>query len=190
MDKGKKDFNGIWFTWCNKRAFNRRIYCRLDRIYVNLHLVNFIHPLNCTPVLVTPASISDHSPIYAHLVLVEDERVNVVRKNGLFKLNTALLQEEGIEYKLYSISIMTNFYNKEASTRDKWSLKVDSWKKVFQIMGCKLAKDKRRNENLYQRKLNNIEKELQDKGKDIELEKELCNTLERLRSIQNFKFQG
>ena len=43
---------------------------------------------------------------------------------------------------------------------------------------------------MYQRKLIEIEKNLQDKGKDIELEKDLVCTVEKLRNIQNAKFQG
>ena len=104
-----------------------------------LIVIQFSHPLDCTPVMVTPASISAHSPIYAQLVSAKEERASMIRIKGLFKLNTSLLQEESIDYTLYSISILTNFCNKDASAREKWSLKVDSWKKTFHIMGCKLA---------------------------------------------------
>ena len=72
----------------------------------------------------------------------------------------------------------------------KLSLKVDSWKKIFQIMACKLDKERRWEEHLYQRKLIEIEKNLHDKEKDIELEKDLVCTMEKLRNIQNANFQG
>ena len=38
----KGGHEGIWYTWCNNQANKARIYCRLDRIYINKHEMSTI----------------------------------------------------------------------------------------------------------------------------------------------------
>ena len=59
----KGGHEGIWYTWCNNQANEARIYCRLDRIYINKHEMSTIQKAGQYPINFIPVSMSDHSPI-------------------------------------------------------------------------------------------------------------------------------
>ena len=94
LDNNRENFNDIWFTWCNNQGGQNRVYCRLDRIYCDSSFFSFQSKEGHSPITVSPAAMSDHSPISTRMLINKVDNVNRESNKGKkFKLNTSLLKD-------------------------------------------------------------------------------------------------
>lgn len=171
LDRMRNEYDNICFTWCNNESNKNRIYCILDRVYVNAIVFDFAHTPGINPMVVSPASISYHSTIHVCICLKSSTPlIKSQRGKSLFKLNTSLLHMEDTMDAIKIATSLSKFTLHGASPRAKWEQLVVVWKKLFKIIGNYEAID-RKEENFYQRKLNDMEKEMQDERNDCNLEK-------------------
>ena len=88
----KGGHEGIWYTWCNNQENKARIYCRLDRIYINKHEMSTIQKAGQYLINVIPVSMFDHSPNCGMInINKEGQQDENQCKKTLFKLNVSLV---------------------------------------------------------------------------------------------------
>lgn len=61
IENRKGDYKDIWFTWNNNQDGQKRVFYRLDRVYLDGEFFSCLNNNGHSPIIVTPATISDHS---------------------------------------------------------------------------------------------------------------------------------
>ena len=97
------------------------------------------------PMCVTPSYMSDHHPTNDNIFLdnLLDRRKE---KNTSFKLNTSLLTNEDNDEAVKMMTNLCKLWNPNTQPRDKWNILVDSWRKIYHIIGKKHAIDRKEEE--------------------------------------------
>lgn len=76
LENNRENFKDIWFTWYNNQGGQNRVYYKLDRVYCESSFFSFQTDEGHSPIIVSHATMSDHSPIYARIMINKDENVN------------------------------------------------------------------------------------------------------------------
>lgn len=72
VTKKRIERGGIRFTWCNNQSRKKRIYCRMDRCYLDYSIFFVKHPSTHYLDTIVPSSISNYSPIYIEIFSTDD----------------------------------------------------------------------------------------------------------------------
>ena len=113
------------------------------------------------PIIFSPSSMLEHHFISA-FILLDNFVDNMKSKITSFKLNTSLLKKEDNDGAIQMVTSLCKLCNPTLNPRDMWKVLVESWKKIYQIIGKKQAIDKNKEEKALQSTLNSIKKELQN----------------------------
>lgn len=88
------------------------IYCRMDRVYVDMSVFSFDVFDGSNPISVTIYTISDGSPISTNIIFDGPfQSTNKGRGNKLFKHNTSLLKNEDTIVSIKMVTCLTKFCN-------------------------------------------------------------------------------
>ena len=112
------------------------------------------------------------------------------RTHNSFKLNSSLLEDPNNVEAITMVTEILNICNPFLDPIDLWNLKVETWKNLLQVIGKKLAMDRNQEESLWQNKLFQAKKELQEIGQSEELELQMASIKHQLSCIQRYKIQG
>ena len=116
-------------------------YLGLDRIYVEETIFSIVNLDVHALVSVSPSSLFNHHPIYAKKIM--DSYLGNKRKvKSGFKLNTSLLNNDKDNGTIHMVSSLCNICNSKLKPKDRWSLLVDSWEKIYRNIAKKRARDR------------------------------------------------
>lgn len=105
-------------------------------------------------------------------------------------MNTSTLKDSDTKDAIKMVTQLSKMCAQLKRPIEQWDLLVDAWRKVYQIVGKKVARDRNKMENELQIKLNETKLNLECKGVDAMLEKIFTKNKHRLRFIQRYKIQG
>lgn len=166
LDECAKENQDIWYIWCNFQKGNKRIYSRLDRFYFNKNFFRVIRCQDGSVVRTTPYTLSDHHPIQATFSYFTLPSGNVLPFNN-FVLKSTLLDREEMVQPALIISQFNKYVNKCNSLIAECEQNIQNWKNLFQIVGKKLAKDARREEDNAHQILHKEERTIQEEPHNV-----------------------
>lgn len=175
----------IWYTWCNFQRGSNRIYCRLDRFYLNKNNFSFILDNQASTVVVWSVTLLDHHPIIAHIV-TRNNTLAQPSNQEKFLLNTKLLEDQDT---LASLSIIRQFNRWDTATRShivRWNKMVKRWQCLLKTIGQKRAKYLGHEEIILFDELHNAE----DNPYNLDLSHSISQVRDRLRRIRHCKIRG
>jgi hypothetical protein len=125
LELGKKDFRGMCFTLCNTQKGDNRIYCKLDRPYVNKYNFRFVPNDDVLKVYLYPCTISYHHPIKSRIHMNLGRTQTIWRKDGLI-LDTHLLKDSSLKDVITSIKEINRWMLKSANATKRWNQNVEA----------------------------------------------------------------